>query len=859
MTDPETTRPEDDLRARSIEDGAAGGAVSIDSDADAPENEEARQSAGTGRPTREELESKYRQDPRFSMLFDHGKDKDGKKVVRHVVRIGGIRLTPKRIAILSCFLLIMLGCLGACIFFLMKDIDRTVECSKAIALYESGDYATAKDKLIRVLNRDPHKESAIKALADIYHYYGDWGNETFFRQRLVRLNPLSREYLKDYLDSAMRARNYNVIYSLLNLKVLDDEELDPDTAALYLIAALHSDHVSNGKSYYQSLQTTNPGLFAQTDRGRFAEVLLKAERMDPKEAEELFSKLDDIKDPSVRFEVLNMRAYLLSKVPGDENEDKIDAMLKEAAELNNFAGAPILANRYFAQYKFEDAMNVCADYLKNKVNTVMPLVYGESCILSGQPEKIAPMKDRIAGLGGRQSLIIAAYLDALEAFAAGDIVKAKSSLQTSGGMIETPLSSLIGLLIAIQDRSTAEVRLVLGRIMGGQPFMDLQQRARSAALRYLLNEVNGDRMPEPRLLSEYAAIAELIQTPGDDSSFLQRLVLMDRYNRNLLNEEELQAVLDEFPGDAVLLQIAAEYYLLRKQPGRTMEYIEQYRQADPSARQSGMAVLHMLALDQLGRGSDAEAEFRSIVERDPDNGDMLYYYYAYCSEHGYLDSMRELAKRIDRLPSGSSLREFLPFVRAEIQFADGGKKAALDTFETAKTARPDLICHAGDFLAAGGRPEAAIKRYLSVQENAPDKVRLQLKLSRLYREAGDTASAMAHARAAWLEDREDMDARFVYAGFLVADKQYAEAVSVLKLPQYHAPLPDDVVQLWAGAMREQIRGDILNGRYTPAMEGAKHLLIYFPDDQTAKDAIQKIEQIRQNEKQRGVPRSTPSE
>ena len=863
MTTPGTTDPEHDLRDPSEEGGVAGvDRISETKSASASEEtEDADFSSESGaRPTREELERKYRQDPRFNMLFDHGRssEKDPEHPKRRHVRVGGIRLTPKRIVIIAGFLLIMLSCLGACIFFLVKDLDRGFESARAIALYNAGDYDVAKDKLVRVLSRDPHRENAVAALANIYHHYGDWGNETFFRHRLVRLNPLNKQYFDDFLKSAMRARNYNVIYSQLSLKQIENETLDPEMAALYLMSALHSGHVSEGKSFYRSKVLTEPKYFTQTELGRFAETLLKAEPLVPKEADKLFAALDDVKDPAVRFELLNMRVYLLSKIQDEERDAKIEAMLIESAELNNFAGAPILANFYFSRYRFEDAIRVSEDFLKTKINTEMPVLYGESSLLSGQPELIPPMADRIRKLEGRQSRIIASYLDALTAFAAGDLAETKARLQDSGSTIETPMSSLISLILAVNSRSAAEVRLTLSRLMTRAPFLDLQERARTAALSYLLAELGDMKgFPEPRQVADYAAIADLIHTPGDDNSFLQRIIMLDKYNRNALNEDELQSMLQLFPGDLVLLRIATEYYLFRNNTKLAMDYIEQYRK-DSAGSETGpddMSVLHMLVLDQLGRQEEAEEEFRSIVERDPDNGDLLFYYYTYCTRHGFLDPLRELEKRVAALPQDSSLREFLPFIHAEIQFADGDRKAALDVFETAKTRRPDLIDYAGDFLAAGGRTDAAIKRYLSIQENTLDKVQLHLKLSRLYRAKNDLASARKHAYAAWAQDREDLDARFAYAQFLVEEKAYADAIEALKFPQYKAVFPENVVDLWSRAMREQMKSDFANARYTPAFEAAKHLLIYFPYDEEAQDYIRRVEQIRQEEKEREAARS----
>ena len=56
----------------------------------------------SARITREEMESKYRNDPRFAMLFDHERKK-GKQV--WYIKVGGLRLTLNRILILCGFLL----------------------------------------------------------------------------------------------------------------------------------------------------------------------------------------------------------------------------------------------------------------------------------------------------------------------------------------------------------------------------------------------------------------------------------------------------------------------------------------------------------------------------------------------------------------------------------------------------------------------------------------------------------------------------------------------------------------------------------------------------------------------------------
>ena len=73
MTAPGMTDPDNDLRVPSAEeDGAAEGARIPEAGSVSDESEETADdgssfASGGRRPTREELESKYRQDPRFTM------------------------------------------------------------------------------------------------------------------------------------------------------------------------------------------------------------------------------------------------------------------------------------------------------------------------------------------------------------------------------------------------------------------------------------------------------------------------------------------------------------------------------------------------------------------------------------------------------------------------------------------------------------------------------------------------------------------------------------------------------------------------------------------------------------------------
>ena len=821
--------------------------ASLSFDAPPDENsEEDEEDLSAGAPqSREELERKYRNDPRFDLLFHH-KRKLGQK--GWYIKVGGIRLTAIRILILSGFLLVFLICLGACFFYAFKDLGKYRNYSRAASLYKAGDYDAAKEMFLKVLAEDPNKEDAIAAMADIYRKDGDWGNEAFFRQRLMRLNPLDQNLRTDFLESAFRARNYAVVYSFLNLRLLEGWELSPDEGALYVIAALHSGHIPNGKSFYDLKRKNDPKFFRGTERGRFVELKMSTKEMDAPRSREFLAFLKDAQDPMVRFETIDSLLYYYATQDEFESEKRMEELLLEATELNNFAGAPLLASFYFMRYRFDDTIKVCEKYLETKVNAIMPILLGESYALSGRTEKILPLEERMQKLHGRQSKIIASYLDAVNSFCLGDNDRLRDCLLEAGSTINTPLSGLMSLQIALLTDSTKGIRQNLEKLIKGPPFMDFPQRARTAALHYLMEKAQSDLASDPEKLYDFAEIAVLLETPGDNVSFYRRIILLDRFNRNVMTADELTETLEKYPSDNILLQIASKYYLLNDKPARAMDYIVEFNKLKDAPGKDTVAILHMVALDQLGRKDDAEKEFRAIVEKGEDDS-LCFLYYAFCVDNNFIESLKSFATWLGALPKDSPSRSILPFVRAEILFADDAtKNRALEIFEKSDTADSRFVFRAALRLAEAGRLDAALRRLLSIRETYPDKVLLNIEISMIYGKKGDKKSELAYARTAWQLDKNNLSARHLYAKCLFEGGQVADAFSVLGSPLYRTEFPPNMLSLWEKVVRAQLKTDFDAARYTPAMENARRLLTFFPDDKEAREYLDKIENIRLLEK-----------
>ena len=71
---------------------------------------------------------------------------------------------------------------------------------------------------------------------------------------------------------------------------------------------------------------------------------MDTKEIDYPKAREFHAFLNDAQDPMVRFEMIDSLLYFYAMQNDLESEEKMEELLREATELNDFAGAPLLAN-----------------------------------------------------------------------------------------------------------------------------------------------------------------------------------------------------------------------------------------------------------------------------------------------------------------------------------------------------------------------------------------------------------------------------------------------------------------------------------------------------------------------------------
>ena len=743
------------------------------------------------------------------------------------------------IGLVSVILLASLGALG---YFGIKTMRRSHLRTEAREAFAAEDWKKAEKLLNEYVGLDPDSEEDYVRLAQVYRHFGNTGAEMYCWHRASALNPLKPEYWDNYAVCALNARDFQHLFSSLSRKVILNADLSANDKMRYLICAVMSNHAKDAEKYYEEMLKADPEAFRKDDFAKFAEFLVRIGKLSDNDRRNFIDEGVKSDDPFVRLESILLRAASLTS-SGDNAEsflEQKETLLKQAAELNRFAATPLLANFYFSRMKFSSVIEIVEPYLTNIEDNLMSIIYAESCVYSGQPEKLKPLIEHFRSLGRRYRMQVT-YFEALYAFSQGEENNDDLLLHMEeiGGAAQTSLATLINLQVALNNDNVEKIVSSLETLMKKQPFYDLQERARTAVRLYLGTKIqeNPGIADDPRIIK----IARLVSDGKNDDPLLMRILISDLRNRNVLTRQILQENLDAFPLDPYLLQVAAEYELFNGDPGRCLDYVERFYDLKKEERSFSFDLLHMLALELLGKIDEATKEFTALVDNNQMDRDILYRYLTFCIEHERKD---ELAKMADRLDASETpdLKSLAPVFRAESLFLQEKKDEALALLKTAKTDHPDFAFRAATMLSTYDVLDEALSRYLALLGKYPDRQLILANIAEVYLAKEMKAEALSYAKQAWEMNQNSVIGQYIYAKMLAANGQYQDAEKALRIPNRSVELPDKIRKIWTDIMLHCVQENLEKGQYQRALDLTKHYLTIFPDDSAFLDFRSRAEQ-----------------
>lgn len=737
---------------------------------------------------------------------------------------------------------VLLACLGFLGYFGGKAMRRSHLRMQAREAFESKDWRKAEKLLNDYVRLDPDSEEDYVRLAQVYNHFGNTGEEMQSWYKASTLNPLKPEYWDKYTGCAMNARDYGHLYSSLSRKLIFNTDLSRKDKLLYLISSVMTKRVIDAEKYYEEMRKADPEVFRDDDLGRLAEYVVTFGRLSYIERRNFIDEGMKSDDPFVRLESILFRATTLT-VSGEDAASALkqkETLLKQAAELNRYAATPFLVDFYYSHLAFGSVIEIAEPYLEDIENIPLAVLYADSCMFSGQPEKLKPLAEKFRHLGLKHR-ILATYFDALYDFSQGaekndDLAR---HMQEVGNVVQTDLANLMNLQIALNNDNEEKIVGIFETIMTTPPFFDLRERARSAVRNYLERKMREN--PEFAGDSRMVRIAQLLSGPEKTDPLLMRIIIADQLKRNVLTRQILEENLEAFPDDPYLLEVAAEYELFNSDPEKCLEYVERFYALEKEERSVMFDLLHMLAQELSGKVDDATKEFTALIDNNEMNREILYRYLRFCVDHKRGEELSKMAERLDASET-PDLKALAPFFRAEALLLQEQKDEALSLLETAKTDHPDFAFRAASLFLQYDLLDQALSRYLALAGNHPEKQMVLANIAEIYLAKEMKAEALSYGKQAWETNQDALIGQFVYAKMLVANGRYQDAEPILRIPRRKIELPDELKQLWTDIMLHCVQDDIANNRLTRALDRTNHYLIVYPEDSTFLDFKARLEE-----------------
>ena len=742
------------------------------------------------------------------------------------MRLGKMKKT-KIILVSILILVVLLVCLGLLGYFGIKTMRRTHLRAEAREAFALEDWKKAEKLLNEYVGQDPDSEEDYVRLAQVYNHLGNTGEEMRCWYRAGVLNPLKPEYWDNYTACAMNARSFDHLYTSLSRKIILHAELSRKDKLRYLICAVMTNRAREAKKYYEDMLKADPEVFKSDDLGRLAEYVVAFDSLSDAERSAFIRDGMQSDDPFVRLESILFRATTLA-VSGEDAVSLLEqkeALLKQAVELNRFAATPFLVDFYYSRMRYDSVIGVAEPYLADIENVLLSILYAESCVYSGHPEKLPPLIGHFRSLG-RKYGTQTAYFESLYAFTQGNDDLARHMMEV-GTAAQTDLANLMNLQLALNNDNEEKIVKIFETIMMNPTSRELRERARSAVRHYLGSRIqeNPDLVNDPRIIR----LAQLLSGRGNKDPLLVRILIADRRSRNVLTRQILEENLAAFPQDPYLLQTAAEYEFFSGDPEKCLEYVKRFYELNREERSTAIDFLHMLALEVTGKIDEATKEYAALLDHAEMDRDILYRYLRFCIDHKRGEELSKMADRLDALEV-PDLKTLAPFFRAEELLLREKKNEALSLLKTAKSDHPDFAFRAASLFLQYDLPDQALPRYLALAGSHPEKQMVLANIAEAYLAKGMKAEALSYAKQAWETDREAGVGQFVYAKMLAANGQYQDAEKVLVIPNRKVELPDRIGALWSDIMIHCVQEDLDNSLFQRAIDRSKHYLIFFPDD-----------------------------
>ncbi len=685
------------------------------------------------------------------------------------------------------------------------------------AAFLRGEYDIAEVSLKAYLSKDKNKEDAWKYMAEIKEIRGQWFEAARIWRRLVSLNVMNDDYLSRCIMAYYKLHDYAVLGELFDSY---EEKRRENFQKIYVLTKF--------KLKPNDAETTKL-IEELPENSDVRRLIMAIKNQGPA------SELEALKNSS--DQIIKVEAYILDASIAEiqeKNMERAEQNYRKAVVLDKSLCLVELGNFLFRNNRYKEAAEVFNNSDTLFLNHDSFLNYAEVLFFLKDSEGLQKLEKKLTG-NNVSFLAMRAYIQSMVAFLAKDLAKMAKNYEVSQIRRNTPMGLVLSYAAGVESGNIKLIVDVIRRWKRTTVFTEKKDMIIEDARTLISTAIKERRFKDAALL------AKLLTDIEPPEVLVWHALLLEYITSGLIPDDILQKAKELFPNDSFIRSLALHSAYTK---GDNNEIIKAYDEIiaisnEPLTERYRKA----LYFERRGMNDEAFAEIKKILEED-NNLKEAKHCLAFGMRSGNKGAL-ELAGKFPELAEIAKFEYERRYGDAEVAVKILKEQEIEKGLKVEEISDREILLPIAIYLGLIGENERAAKALETLKPYTKSGPTVELNLSEIYANLGNKALAMANAESAYSRFSNSTIVKAVYGLRCAENKDFQKAIDLISdsatEPRFRATLIE--------SLEKNIEACFADTRYVTCRNNINRLLTLQPDNKFAKEYLQKLNAMKEAEKQ----------